>query len=120
MIDNAEWLRQRRLRDLRNVAPDKIIELINDFHKDLKQLNNQLNKGAITPLEWIKAKSPLFSAYMSRLRQLDTVRCIDSKTFCRTVSIFCEEEVPITNFDYKLYAQYPRRSISGIQEISQY
>ena len=100
-MDNHEWLKQRRLKDLRRVSSDKVLQLIDEFYADLQFLNQQLKDRKISPSVWIRWKQNIFHIHVKKLRQLDRERSLDTKTFGRVMSVLCEDENP-AKFDYKL------------------
>lgn len=98
---NREWIKQRRLRDLRRISPDKILQLIDSFHADIRSLNQLLTDERITPIERISRRKTVIHIHYEKLQKLNKSEPMSDQSYNRVMSIILEEDNPL-GFDYRL------------------
>ena len=98
---NREWIKQRRLRDLRRISPDKILQLIDSFHADIRSLNQLLADARITSMEGISRRKTIIHIYYGKLQDLNKSQPMNNQLYNRMMSIICGEDSPL-EFDYHL------------------
>lgn len=100
-ISNQEWIKQRRLQSLRRISPDKILQLIDEFHAELRSLNQLLTDERIIPLERISRRKTVIHIHYGRLQKLNKLEPMSGQSYNRVMSIILGEDNPL-EFDYRL------------------
>lgn len=98
---NREWIKQRRLRDLRRISPDKILQLIDEFQSDMRSLNQLLTDERITPIERISRRKTVIHIHYGKLQKLDKSEPVSEQLYNRVMSIILGEDNTL-EFDYQL------------------
>lgn len=86
-ISDEEWLRQRFVRSMRILAPDRILQLIDECIGDRKELDERLKRGFLTPTEWSIKKDQLFYIYYQKLFLLNRIMPLNLETYKRVFKI---------------------------------
>lgn len=100
-LSNREWIKRRRLRDLRRISPDKILQLIDEFQSDMRSLNQMLTDERITPIERISRRKTVIHIHYEKLQKLNKSEPMSDQSYNRVMSIILEEDNPL-EFDYHL------------------
>lgn len=100
-LSNREWIKRRRLQDLRRISSDKILQLIDEFQSDMRSLSQLLTDERITPLERISRRKTVIHIHCEKLQKLDESEPMSEQLYSRVMSIILGEDNTL-EFDYHL------------------
>lgn len=81
-----QWLKNRRLKDLCRISPDKILILIDEYVSKVKPIKTRLNNGAISEETAFIYRTRLFNNYYHETENLNYKRLINKETRTKAVN----------------------------------